>query len=270
MGFLKPHLPYVAPRKYFDLYDPASLSLPENQYHPRGAPEWTINKLPGRNWANFPATIDDAFLREYYRAYLACISYMDACTGRVLDAVDELGLRDSTIIVFLGDHGYQMGEHGSWGHKHSNYEISTRAPLLVAAPGQPAQGVGTSSLVEFLDLYPTLCDLAGLSIPVHVEGQSFAPLLDDPSAKIHQAVFSEMRRGQRLGRTIRTETHRYVEWTTSNGRVVATELYDETADPQENVNIMLPKAGTPLARRLAEQLNERLPREEAHRHEFRR
>jgi iduronate 2-sulfatase len=192
-----------------------------------------------RNFLNMPkpAEIDEHFKRRYLQAYLACISYMDACAGRVLAAIDEADLAKNTIVVFLGDHGYQMGEHDSWGHKHSNYETSTRAPLLIAAPGKPAAGQATSSIVEFLDLYPTLVELAGLPSPTHLEGTSIAALLINPQAPTQGVAYSEMQRGQRLGRALRTADFRYVEWTDDDGKMLAREMYDHRRDPQENTNV---------------------------------
>jgi arylsulfatase A-like enzyme len=261
VGFLKPHLPFVAPRRYWDLYDPGSLPLPENQYPPVGSPPWAVNRGVVKNYANMPPPeeIDDDFKRRYLQAYLACISYVDACVGRVLAALEEQDLRGNTIVVFLGDHGYQMGEHDSWGHKHSNFETSTRAPLLVSAPGRKAVGASTDSLVEFLDVYPTLCELAALPRPGHVEGESFAAILDDPRAVIHDAVFSEMQRGRRLGRTIRTDSHRYVEWTNPAGQTVARELYDHRSDPQENRSIADQPEMRTIRSEMSRRLNDAIP-----------
>jgi arylsulfatase A-like enzyme len=239
VGFLKPHLPFVAPKRYWDLYDPAKLPLPENTRPPKDAPANTLNAGIVSNYHAFPppAHIDDAFRRKYLHAYLACVSYADACAGRVLAALDELKLADNTVIVVIGDHGYHMGEMGSWGHKHSNYEIATRAPLLIAAPGRKGNGQGTTSLAEFLDIYPTLAELAGLPKPKHAEGVSLVPVLDDPKKSVRDSAVSEMQRGQRLGRAIRTDRFRYVEWTDPAGKVVGRELYDHRTDPDETKNI---------------------------------
>jgi arylsulfatase A-like enzyme len=239
VGFLKPHLPFVAPKRYFDLYDPATLPLAADTGPPAGAPPNTVTRGFAANYHNLPPAdrVDDAFRRRYLHAYLACVSYTDACAGRVLAALDRLGLAGDTVVVVLGDHGYQMGEMGSWGHKHTNYEVSTRAPLLVAAPGRKGNGAGTRSLAEFLDLYPTLADLAGLPRPPHLTGVSLRPVLDDPAAAVRDAAFSEIQRGQRLGRAVRTDRHRYVEWTGPAGAVVGRELYDHAADPAETVNL---------------------------------
>lgn len=239
VGFYQPHLPFVAPKKYFDLYDPEKLPLPTNEFPPHGAPTNTLELGMEGNFRAFPPPEqqDAAFKRRYLQAYLASISYMDACAGRVLDALEETGLRDNTIVVVLGDHGYLMGEHGSWGHKHCNYEMATRVPLLVSAPGKKSAGRKTTALVELVDLYATLTELAGLPAPAQVEGQSFAPLLANPEQLWKRAAFSEMMRGGQLGRAIRTANYRYVEWTNTAGEVTGRELYDEIADPEENENL---------------------------------
>lgn len=256
VGFYQPHLPFVAPRKYFDLYDPEKLPLPKQLTPPRGAPNGTLNLGMVANYHDFPPPEkqDDAFKRRYLQAYLANISYMDACAGRVLRALRETGLQRNTIVVFAGDHGYLMGEHGSWGHKHCNYEMATRAPLLVSAPGSKAAGQGTRALVEFVDLYATLADLAGLPAPARHEGTSFAALLHDPARPWKRAAFSEMNRGGRLGRAIRTESHRYVEWTDRANAVVGRELYDYVADPEETENLAGKPEHAARVRELAAQL----------------
>jgi arylsulfatase A-like enzyme len=239
VGFFQPHLPFVAPKKYFDLYDPATLPLPEKQVPPMGAPANTVAAGMVSAFREFPSrdAQDEAFKRRYLQAYLAGISYMDACAGRVLAALRESGLAENTIVVVVGDHGYLMGEHGSWGHKHSNYETAVRAPLLVRAPGMKAPGAVTPALVEFVDLYASLAQLAGLPPPPRHEGLSFAPLLDSPGRPWKQAAFSEMQRGPRLGRSVRTADSRYVEWTDKTGAVVARELYDLRSGLVETENL---------------------------------
>ncbi len=243
VGFLRPHLPFNAPRRYWDLYDPGSLSLPAFRELPAGAPAWSVNRGIVSNYYGMPAAeeLDESFLRRYLQAYLACISYVDACVGRLLHALERSQLADNTIVVFMGDHGYQMGEYGSWGHKHSNFEISTRAPLLLSVPGMPSAGASTQSLVEFLDLYPTLCELAGLPQPDRLGGTSFAALLDDPSAPHRDAACSEMVRQKWTGRSLRTAEYRYTEWREKSGELAARELYDhrsEGAHPRlETVNL---------------------------------
>jgi iduronate 2-sulfatase len=193
VGFVKPHLPFVAPKKYFDLYDPAQLTLADTPNPPRGAPEIARHssfELRTRTLVPTSGPIDEPTSRELLRAYYACTSFVDAQIGRLLAELETLGLRDNTIIVVWGDHGWHLGEYGMWG-KATNYEVSTRVPLIVLAPGMKAAGQGTKALVEFVDVYPTLCEIAGLSVPAHLKGKSFAPLLNDPSLAWKEAAFSQ-------------------------------------------------------------------------------
>jgi arylsulfatase A-like enzyme len=256
VGFYQPHLPFVAPKKYYDLYDPAKLPLPAHQTPPSGSPAWALNHGMVAAYHNFPPPDgqDDAYKRRYLQAYLANISYMDACAGRVLAALRETGLHRNTIVLFAGDHGYLMGELGSWGHKHCNYERATRAPLLVAAPGIAGAGKGSPALVEFVDFYATLAELAGLPAPARHEGTSFVPLLREPGRAWKRAVFSEMNRGGRLGRAIRTATHRYVEWHDRAGALIARELYDYRTDADETENLVDRPENAALAQELAARL----------------
>jgi iduronate 2-sulfatase len=269
VGFLRPHLPFNAPRKYWDMYDPATLPLPTFRQIPEGAPPWSVTQGIVKNYYNMPSfdEIDESFKQRYLQAYLACISYVDACVGRVMAALEASGHADNTIIVFLGDHGYQVGEYDSWGHKHSNFEISTRAPLLVRAPGMKLAGGSTAEPTEFLDLYPTLCELAGLTPPIHLEGKSFAPLLDDERGTHHNAACSEMRRGgTRLGRSIRTKDFRYTEWRDKKEQLIARELYDHRRDREqgylETVNIVDRPEFMKVAAQLSRQLGQRVPTQE--------
>lgn len=265
VGFLRPHLPFNAPKKYWDLYDPEKLPLPTFRQRPEGAPKWAVMQGMVKRYHNMPAfdTIDEAFKQRYLQAYLACISYVDACVGRVMAALEESGHADNTIIVFLGDHGYQMGEYDSWGHKHSNFEISTRAPLLVRTPGMKLAGASTRQVTEFLDLYPTLCDLAGLDKPDRLEGRSFADLLDNADAGHRDAACSEMLRGGRLGRSIRTEGFRYTEWRDKKQGIVAQELYDHRRDLEngylEKVNLAGQEGFAEVVERLSKRLEQLVP-----------
>lgn len=244
VGFTKPHLPFVAPKKYWDLYDPAKIQLALNPFRPKDAPEYAV--LPGgelRAYQDIPTgPIPDDLARQLKHGYYAAISYMDAQLGKVLDELDRLQLRDNTIIVLWGDHGWKLGEHGAW-CKHSNVENDTHAPLLIAAPGLKTAGKHSRSLVEFVDIYPTLAELAGLSLPQHLEGISLVPVLRDPTKTVKTAAFSQYPRpnkGQRLmGYSMRTDRYRFTRWVERNDhtKVVAVELYDHQTDPQENTNI---------------------------------
>ena len=264
VGFLRPHLPFNAPKKYWDLYDPQKLDLPGFRKLPEGAPAWAVTQGLVRNYYNMPdlKNADTAFLQRYLQAYLACISYVDACFGRLITALDQSGHADNTIIVFMGDHGYQMGEYNSWGHKHSNFEISTRTPLMISAPNMRRAGASSKELVEFLDLYPTLCDLAELPQPGHLEGISFAKLLDG-TGNVRDAACSEMNRRGRIGRSIRTADFRYTEWRGPKHGIVTRELYDHRTDKTpgqlETKNVIDDPNLSAVEHQLSRRLNELLP-----------
>ena len=198
VGFIRPHLPFVAPKKYWDLYDPAAIQLAPNPFPPKGAPDYAV--LPGgelRSYHGIPAgPIPDDLARQLKHGYYAAISYMDAQVGRVLDELDRLGLTENTIIVLWGDHGWKLGEHGGW-CKHSNVENDTNAPLLISVPGMKTAGQRTDSLAEFVDIYPTLAELCGLPLPEHLEGTSLVPVLRDPAKSVKNAAFSQYPRGVR-------------------------------------------------------------------------
>ncbi|MEQ1858489.1 MAG: sulfatase [Chthoniobacteraceae bacterium] len=244
VGFIRPHLPFVAPKKYWDLYDPAKIQLAPNPFKPKGAPDYAVG--PGgelRAYHGIPAgPIPDDLARQLKHGYYAAISYMDAQVGRVLDELDRLGLAEKTIVVLWGDHGWKLGEHGGW-CKHSNVENDTHAPLLISVPGLKTAGRRTKSLAEFVDIYPTLADLCGLALPKHLEGTSLAPVLRDPAKSVKTAAFSQYPRdvdGKKLmGYSMRTDRYRFTRWVhkADHAKLDAVELYDQQADPQENVNI---------------------------------
>jgi len=262
VGFINPHVPWVAPKKYFDLYKLADIKVPDNRYPPRNAPAFAAKSGDDFYWyGNVPKDrqISEEFGRRCIQGYLAAISYVDTCVGRVLDELDRLRLRDKTIIVFWGDHGYYMGEHNWWGGKHNNYEGATRAPLIVSVPGMKAAGQKTDALIEFVDIFPSLIALCGLPPTKGLEGQSFAPLLDNPKAPWTKVAFSEYPKGGYQGTAMRTDRYRYVEWRTKQGELVATELYDHLTDPQENENIAGKPDHADLLQKLAAELAARKP-----------
>ena len=229
-GFYRPHCPFIAPKKYFDLYPldkiPAPAVTPDS-----GAPPAAWFTVPP-NWGVSPLG-----QRETIQAYYASISFLDANVGRLLDALDRLHLTDSTIVIFASDHGYHLGEQGQW-MKQTLFERSARAPLIMAGPGIAAKGRSTRRIVEFLDLYPTLAALASVPAPTGLQGRSLAPLLKNPGAKWDHPAITQVRRGPAgstyMGYTIRTEKWRYTEW--ENGKR-GTELYDEAGDPRELHNL---------------------------------
>jgi arylsulfatase A-like enzyme len=257
VGFVNPHVPWVAPKRYYDFYPLADLKLPANRYVPKNAPAYAAKSGDDFYWySNVPKdrVISDDFGRRCLQGYLAAISYVDACIGRVLAELDKLGLRENTIIAFWGDHGYYMGEHSWWGGKHNNYEGATHAPLIVAAPGMKAAGKPTEALVEFVDIFPSLAELAHLPLPDGLEGKSFAPLLDDPKLPWKAVAISEYPKGGHQGTAMRTDRYRYVEWRDKKGQPVDCELYDHASDPQENENIAGQPEQAKLIKELAAQL----------------
>ncbi len=260
VGFIKPHLPFVAPKKYWDLYDPAKIQLAPNKFRPKDAPDYAI--LPGgelRNYHGIPeGSIPDDLARQLKHGYYAAVSYMDAQVGLVLDELDRLGLRKNTMVILWGDHGWKLGEHDAW-CKHSNVENDTNVPLLLSVPGMKNAGAHTDALVEFVDIYPTLSELAGLPLPAHLEGTSFKPLLDDPKRPWKSAAFSQYPRpggktgsGALMGYSMRTDRYRFTVWVdrADHTKVLATELYDHQTDPQENTNIANAPANADLVKRL--------------------
>jgi arylsulfatase A-like enzyme len=258
LGFIRPHLPFIAPRKYWDMYPPEEVKVADNRHPPKDVPPMArTNWGHPRTYTDFPDRGDpsDELVLELTRGYWACVSYIDAQIGRVLDELEELGLRDNTVVVLWGDHGWHLGENHIWG-KATNFELSTRAPLIVSNPRAVAKGQKTDALVEFVDIYPTLCELAGLAPPDHLEGTSFAPLLQQPARPWKTAAFSQYPHPPFMGRSIRTDRYRYTRWTPMNkpGEVAGQELYDHRSDPGENVNI----AGRPEHDRTVQLLSAQL------------
>lgn len=235
VGFVRPHLPFNAPKKYWDFYDRNEIQQPANHFFPLGAPEearYTFGEL--RNYANIPdeVPLSDPKLRITLRhGYYAATSYADALVGQVIDALERLGLADNTIVILWGDHGWQLGEHTFW-CKHTNFEVAVQVPLLLRDPRR-GSGLRINSLVEFVDIYPTLCELAGLELPDHLQGVSMVPLLDDPDSPGKEAVFSRFGKGE----SIRTDRYRYTAFLEGEA-IVSDMLYDLVADPNENINIV--------------------------------
>jgi arylsulfatase A-like enzyme len=259
VGFVKPHLPFTCPQKYWDLYPEASIQLATNAQRPKDAPEPAFhNNYELRSYGTVPENgpISDAMALKLIRGYRACVSFMDAQLGRVLDELDRLGLRENTLIVLWGDHGYHLGENGLF-TKMTNFEHGTRVPLLVSHPGMKNAGQRTRALVELVDLYPTLAQLCDLPLPKHLEGTSFAPLLEKPDQPWKKAAFSQyLRTGKppHTGRSLRTDRWRYTEWHDLKGKPTGVELYDEINDPQETVNLAGDPTHAETVKQLAAQL----------------
>jgi iduronate 2-sulfatase len=247
VGFWKPHSPFNAPKRYWDLYQRGKLP-PFDGARPAGAPELAFHD--GRELRGLPSnqltfTPDQA--AEIRHGYFANISYMDAQLGKVLDALDRSGVAARTVVVFVGDHGYHLGEHSLWA-KTSNFELDARVPMFLAAPGRSSGSVRTDALVELVDLFPTLVELCGLPDPGELEGVSLAGLLRDPGTAVKPAAFSQFPRPayydreptpipRAMGYSVRTARVRYTEWRDwTTGEVVARELYDARRDPGETRN----------------------------------
>jgi iduronate 2-sulfatase len=252
VGFLKPHLPFCAPKKYWDMYDAAAFRLADVTAPPAGAPAYAP-QFGGelRNYRDIPAkgVVPNEMQRTLIHGYHACVSYMDAQLGRVLDALDETGLAKNTVIVLWGDHGWHLGDHGMW-CKHTNYEQAARIPLVLVAPNVAKAGSRSAALVETVDIYPSLCELAGLAPPKDLNGSSFVGVVKDPKSAGKESIIHVYPRGERLGRAIRTERYRLVEWKKPGAAVETAEyeLYDYRDDPKETKNLANEK--TEIAARL--------------------
>ena len=272
-GFVRPHLPFVVPTRYWKLYDRDKLPLAMNPHLPRGMPPVAFGdrSMGGfyelRDYVDYHETpspfdggLTEAQQRELRHGYYASVSMIDAQVGRLLDELERLKLAENTIIVLWGDHGWKLGEHNGW-CKQTNYEVDTRSPLIVSAPRAAAAGRKCPSLVEFVDVYPTLCDLAGLPTPRELEGVSLAPMMRDANAKVKDAAISQFPRTHEgrlyMGYAMRTERYRLVVWLDrKTGKTAAAELYDHENDPQENANI----ANRPEQRAVVERLSKRIRR----------
>ena len=235
VGFLKPHLPFVAPEKYWDLYDRDEIHLPSNYHPPKNAPQQSIHTSGElRSYAGVPAKgkVTDEVARDLIHGYYACVSFTDAQIGKVLDELERLGLADNTIVILWGDHGWNLAEHTLW-CKHSCFETSMHAPLIVRAPGSTPGGGRTKALTEFIDIYPSLSELAGLPLLPHLQGESFVRLLKNPELAGKPVAVGRFKDGD----TIRTDQFRFTEYTQSNQNPVARMLYDHKQDSGENINV---------------------------------
>ena len=256
VGFTKPHLPFNAPKKYWDLYDRAAIELADNPFAPEGAPleamhEW--NEL--RNmYGGIPkeGPLSEEMARTMIHGYYACVSYSDAMVGQILDELDLLGLRENTIIVLWGDHGWQLGEHSLW-CKHALFRTSLRSPLIISAPSfQKKQH--SQSLVEFVDIYPTLCELAGIDMPNHLDGVSLVPILEQSDIRLKEAIYGRYHSGD----SVKMGSYQYTEWNSG-----ARMLYDHTLDKDENRNVVDDPAYATVVEKITKWLaNFRLQREE--------
>jgi len=267
VGFANPHVPWISPKKYWDLYDPAKFTLASNEYLPKDAPDFAATSGADFFWyRDVPQVTGDklpeTFKRQCLHGYYAAISYVDAQVGRLLATLDETGLAKNTIIVFWSDHGYYMGQHTWWGAKHNNYEGATNNALIIATPGQKTAGQSTTALTQSVDLAPTLTELCGLPVNTGFQGRSLKPVLDDPNAKVNDAAFSWYPKGQGyLGVAMRTDKWRYIEWTKPGAETVR-ELYNMVQDPQNNQNVAAKPEHEKVIEALGKRLREKFPVQE--------
>lgn len=249
VGFYRPHTPYVAPKKYFAMYPREQIVVPS-------VPDGYLDTLPApaqRTLTTKKANVDlpEEMARRAIQAYYASITFMDAQVGRVLDALERVGLADNTVVVMTSDHGYHMGEHG-WYQKQTLFENATRVPLVISVPGMQTAGQSTPALAEMVDFYPTLAEVCGLHAPAHLSGVSQAAVLADSGQSPRKSAFSQ----HRYGYTLRTDRHRYTEWGKDGSQ--GAELYDHQADPEELVNLADRPDQEKTVAQLSEQLRERV------------
>ncbi len=275
VGFWRPHLPFVAPKKYWDLYESATIPLPDPPSAPTDVPAIALHssrEIKGYGLVPKDRDFTEQEIRHYRHGYYASISFMDAQIGEILDALDESSQADNTIIVFTSDHGFHIGEQTLWG-KTSNFELDARVPLIIAAPAHGAShGKKSTALAELIDLYPTLADLAGITndLSKNLEGVSLAPVLKDPATSVKDAAFTQHQQpfyGSRAnwkawGYSMRTDRWRYTEWRSiEDGNVIAGELYDHVNDPKETRNLINDPSLQDVITQLASQLAESFPAE---------
>ena len=245
VGFIKPHLPFVVPRRFFDLYDPWAIPMAVNPFKAIGAPDFAFEDAGElRTYSEVPpvAQMTESFQRELKRAYYASISFVDEQVGRLLDELDASGLADETIVVLWSDHGYHLGEQADWG-KHTIFDVGVRVPLIISTPGRTANRL-SDAVVELLDLHPTLIELAGLPLPgagdrggYALQGDSLVAFIDDPAVEARRGAFSQWRRDGNDGYSIRTDAYRFSRWVNQFNGATVLELYDHYIDPNETNNL---------------------------------
>lgn len=241
LGFYKPHLPFNAPKKYWDMYQRDEIPMAQNNFVPHNLNNpYSLNMSPEVTthypWPDGPGIVTPESARVLKHGYYASVSYIDAQIGKVLDELERLDLSKSTIVVLWSDHGWHLGEHTMFG-KMSNFEIATRSPLIIKVPGSKAKGKMLNQLTESIDIYPTLAELCSLKYPDDLDGESVANILQNPDLRGQEFARSFYYRNGALGKTIRTERYRIVRWASEKDSTLAVELYDHQLDPNENNNI---------------------------------
>lgn len=258
LGYFRPHLPFAVPKKYWDLYDRDNLPLAPNPFVPEQSPIMSMNSMyelrgyDGFSGLKHPTENEMAedTARILKHGYYASVSYVDALLGNIIQHLKDLEIYDNTIIIIWGDHGWKLGEHNSW-CKQSNYNIDIQVPMMICSPNQINKGRQTFEITELVDIFPSLCEMAGIEVPGYMQGNSFVPLIEEPEREWKAAAFSQFHRrpkvtpdGKRyMGYSIRTKKYHYIEWyywdhlLGEKGEFVTSELYDSLTDPDENINI---------------------------------
>jgi len=243
VGFLKPHLPFYAPKKYWDLYNSDSIEIAHNKERPENAPSSLVGSPEIRFYHGKNIEYNsEEYHKKSRHGYYACVSFADALVGKLLRTLESLSLDENTIVVLVGDHGWHLGEHNFWG-KHNTLHNAINAPMIIKAPGFK-KNTKTDALVEFVDIYPTLCELAGIDVPKHVQGKSFVPLLENPTRTWKEAVFTRFE----YGNAVVTDNYTYTEY--SGNGLEESILYDLEKDAQENINVVDKKEYEEVAKSL--------------------
>jgi arylsulfatase A-like enzyme len=263
VGFYKPHLQFTAPKKYWDLYDREAIEVAPNKGKPTDVPKTALHTSGElRTYSDIPPTgpINDAKARELIHGYRACVSFMDAQVGRILKKLEESGLSQNTIVVLWSDHGWQLGEHGLW-NKHSCFETSMWTPLIISVPGSKdvKSGQRAAGLVELIDLYPTICELANIEPSTGLDGESLVPMLKDPFIEGKQFAIGRYQAGD----TIRSKTFRYTEFRGKRGnnrprglgKVTGKMLFNHSSDPNEDENVVRKEKFSDIVNQMSAQLN---------------
>lgn len=253
VGFFKPHLPFNAPTRYWNLYDHERIRLPQNEFKPIDAPDEAMHNWGElRSYGNIPreGKCNDSLARVLIHGYYAAISYIDVQIGRVLDALEETGQAESTMVIIFGDHGWNLREHGLW-CKHCNFRTSFRCTVMIKDP-EIKGGKQTDALIEYIDIYPTLCDLCDLPLPDHLEGESFVPVLKDPMSGGKKRLICRWRSGF----SIKTDQYIYTEWNKSESNIYARMLFNHRVDLDETKNVAFMPQNEELIEALSAELHE--------------
>jgi iduronate 2-sulfatase len=264
VGYKKPHLPFNAPKKYWDMYDENEIEEADNSYHPKNVSEYfNYNFGELRNYYGIPkgnSELSDTLKQTLKHGYYACVSYIDVQIGRLLEGLKAHGLDKNTIVILWGDHGWKLGEHNMW-CKHTQFHLDNHVPMILKVPGQKV--TKTDALVEFVDIYPSLCELAGLELPDHLQGTSFVPLIENPDKEWKEGALSYWPQSNRtdpervvVGYTVQTDRYRYTEWIkVSTGELLARDLFDHQTDPHENISIANDPDNEDLMQKLSRMLD---------------